>query len=259
MRGPGATSLLRSGGLFLATLLLVSCASTASRAEVSIREPVSRPPELVVLVHGMGRTPLSMVPLARTLEHAGYRVLNWGYSSTCCGIDELGAQLQRDLEAHPAWGSTRVHFVGHSLGSVLIRWVLARPERPAAMGHVVMLAPPNQGSHAADRLSSGLGWLLKPLPELRTDAMRSASSLAIPEEIPVGVIAGRYDGKVSVEETYLPGMDARVVVPATHSFLMFRQDVRRLVVDFLREGRFDAHPGGTTPSPTSRSGLSWTL
>lgn len=55
--------------------------------------------ELVVLVHGMGRTPLSMWPVQRNLERAGYRVINWGYSSYCCTIAELGTQLREDLDA----------------------------------------------------------------------------------------------------------------------------------------------------------------
>jgi alpha-beta hydrolase superfamily lysophospholipase len=35
--------------------------------------------ELVVLAHGLGRTPASMWWLARSLRARGYRVLNWGY------------------------------------------------------------------------------------------------------------------------------------------------------------------------------------
>ena len=47
-----------------------------------------------MLVHGMGRTPFSMLPLERDLEDAGYRVMSFGYSSYCCTIAELGARLR---------------------------------------------------------------------------------------------------------------------------------------------------------------------
>lgn len=224
----------------LAVLLLLgaACAPAAGRGSVAAvppAEPQAR--ELVVLVHGLGRTPVSMLPLEWMLERAGYRVLNWGYSSTCCGTVELGARLRHAVE-EAAGDAGRVHFVGHSLGNILIRRVLAEGELRIPTGRVVMLAPPNQGSRAADRLAGSLGWLLRPLPELRTGAARGAA-LAVPDEVEVGVIAARYDGKVSVAESRLEGMDGHVVVPATHTFLMFRADVHRLVLGFLREGRFD--------------------
>lgn len=40
-------------------------------------EPPGDRRELVVLAHGMGRTPASMWWLARTQRAEGYRVLNW--------------------------------------------------------------------------------------------------------------------------------------------------------------------------------------
>jgi hypothetical protein len=54
----------------------------------------------------------------------------------------------------------------------------------------------------------------------------------------VGVIAGRYDGKVTVDETRLPGATASIVIPAAHTFIMNRRDVRRLIDTFLEQGRF---------------------
>lgn len=234
----------------LLLLLAASCAPAAVRGSAAGVPAPSPERELVVLVHGMGRTPLSMVPLERRLERAGYAVLNWGYSSTCCDIAELGARLRRAVEAHPAAGG-RVHFVSHSLGGILVRRVLAEDDLPFATGRVVMLAPPNQGSRAADRLAPALGWLLRPLPELRTAAMRSAPLLAAAPEVEVGVIAGRYDAKVSVAESRLEGMDAHAVVPATHGFLMFRADVQRLVLEFLRDGAFSAPPAAATSPPAA--------
>jgi pimeloyl-ACP methyl ester carboxylesterase len=227
--------------VFLTMLMLLASASYAPasvRLAASVPEPAAKPRELVVLVHGMGRSSFSMIPLSWTLQRAGYDVLNWGYSSTCCGISELGSQLQRDLRERPDFGATRVHFVGHSLGNIIIRWVLAHEESSDLAGRVVMLAPPNQGSRAADRFTPSLGWLLRPLPELRSHAMRSSTSYMLPREIDVGVIAGRFDGKVSVDETRLDGMDAHVVVSAAHPFLMLRSDVHQLVLDFIRDGEF---------------------
>ncbi|CAN5642055.1 hypothetical protein BH23GEM6_BH23GEM6_19170 [soil metagenome] len=227
--------------VYLTIILLVlsaSCAPASVHLPAAAPEPAAKPRELVVLVHGMGRSSLSMVPLSWTLRRAGYDVLNWGYSSTCCGISELGSQLQHDLHEYAGPGAARVHFVGHSLGNIIIRWVLANEDSSNFAGRVVMLAPPNQGSRVADRYTTSLGWLLKPLPELRSDAMRSSTSFMLPYAVDVGIIAGRYDGKVAVEETRLEGMDAHVVVSAAHPFLMLRSDVHQLVLDFIRDGEF---------------------
>jgi pimeloyl-ACP methyl ester carboxylesterase len=195
------------------------------------------PGEVVVLVHGLGRTRLSMELMERALEREGYRVLNWGYSSTCCGIAELGTRLAEALRDLEATRPERVHFVGHSLGNLVIRWALANAPPDLPLGRMVMLAPPNRGAEAADRFTPYLGWLLDPLPELRTGAGGIAATLP-PPSVETGVIAGAYDAKVSVAETRIDGIADHVVVPSAHTFVMNRRDAQRHTVRFLRTGRF---------------------
>jgi triacylglycerol lipase len=207
-------------------------AQTAPRAEGE------KSRELVVLVHGMARSPVSMMPLAWALKREGYEVMNWGYSSTCCTIAEIGQQLSAALADRDTASFDRIHFVGHSLGTVVIRWLLTQPNNFPKAGNVVMLAPPNQGSNLADR-SQRWSWMLKPLPELKTVASSTARTLGVPRDVKIGVIAGEFDGKVSVEETHIEGEAAHVVVPAHHSFLMLRKDVRELTLDFLRNSSFN--------------------
>ena len=194
--------------------------------------------ELVVLVHGMGRSRISMLPLAWFLKRAGYRVLNWGYSSTRFTIPQLGTQLQQHLRQHRYSDVRRIHFVGHSLGTVITRWVLAHDPLVQRAGRVVMIAPPNRGSLKADRAARRWGWLLKPIAELTTMPTSPARTLVVPANVAVGVIAGQFDGKVSVEETHMAGQADHVVVPARHTFLMLRKDVRDLTLRFLRTGNF---------------------
>lgn len=192
--------------------------------------------ELVILVHGMGRSPASMWLLARRLEADGYRVLNFGYPSTRGTVTELGARLGRRA-AQRTGGAPRVHFIGHSLGNIVIRSMLAQAP-PERVGRVVMLAPPNQGSAAADRWARHLGGVMPAIRELRTALESTARTLALPEGVEVGIIAGARDRKVRVAETQLPGARDHVVVNGFHSFLMNRTDVHRLIVRFLRQGRF---------------------
>lgn len=193
------------------------------------------PREMVVLVHGMGRTSLSMVPMGRALERAGYRVLYVGYSSQGPGVAEIGAALAAEVDAELARApAPRVHVVGHSLGTVATRWMLTH-DPPPVPGRVVMLAPPNRGSRAADRLADAVGWMLPPIRELRTTG-GPAADLGVPDGVEVAVIAGDRDGKVSVEETCLAGA-AHAVVPSGHTWIMARPRVIGRVRAFLATGR----------------------
>lgn len=220
--------------LAISLILFLSGCNTAK----DVAGSGTRPGELVVLVHGMGRTPVSMSLLARALKREGYHVLNWGYSSRCCSVAQLGQRLTVDLRAYRGSEWDRVHFVGHSLGTVIIRWVLANDTISQRVGRVVMLAPPNQGSHKADLTAKRFGRFLKPLPELQTTPTSTARLLVVPSHVAVGVIAGKYDGKVSIAETHLKGEAAHIIVPASHSFLMLRSDVKTLTIRFLRTGSF---------------------
>lgn len=255
LRGAAATAALVAGSAMLPRLAAASWTDAAMDPRTHVLPhsrtlpmrrasalTLSTPPapddtrELVFLVHGLGRTPISMYLLARRLEHAGYRVANWGYWSTTGTVQDLANALHARVGAL-AGAAPAVHFVGHSLGNIVIRCLLAHHDRHRP-GRVVMLAPPNQGSTTADRYARWMGWLLPYLHELRTDTASTARTLRLPEGVDVGIIAGQRDGKVRVAETRLDGARDHTVVPATHTFLMNRPDVHRLIIGFLRDGAF---------------------
>ena len=213
----------------------INAAAYGTRGLNVPRQPNAR--DLVVLVHGLGRSRCSMVGLAYTLKRGGFRVLNWGYSSTRFQIAELGKRLQSVVQSQRGTAGC-IHFVGHSLGNIIVRWALTQGSPPADVGRVVMIAPPNQGARAADRFAPWLGWWLRPLREIGTDSLSTALQLPVPEQVDIGVIAGSRDGKVSVAESHLAGESDHIVVRSAHTFVMFRTDVRRLTLRFLREGRF---------------------
>jgi hypothetical protein len=190
----------------------------------------------VVLVHGMGRTPVSMAPLGRWLNRHGFATRNWGYWSYRLTLAALADQLSERLSTL-AREASRIHFVTHSLGGILVRTALsARPLTNA--GRAVMLVPPNQGSTAADRWSPYLGRIMPPIRDLRTAGDALVHTLPPPSQLEVGVIAGARDGKVSVAESHLPGARDHVVLPCRHSLIMHRSDVRELTLRFLRTGSF---------------------
>ena len=222
-RPPVASAMRRAALLF--SLALSACAGS---------RPAEPPRELVVLVHGMGRSALSMAPMEYALRRAGYRVLNVGYSSQGPGVAEIGAAIAAEVAAETdRQPAPRVHWVGHSLGTVAVRWVLANAP-PDAPGRAVFLAPPNRGAASADRLARWVGWALPPIRDLRTTG-GPAAELALPPGAEVAVIAGDRDRKVSVAETCIEGAD-HAVVPSGHTFIMARPSVRRMVRAYLATG-----------------------
>lgn len=200
--------------------------------------------ELVVVLHGMGRTSRSMRPVELALREAGFDVLNIGYSSYCCSIPELGAAVQREIAAQRRPQHARVHFVGHSLGNIIARWVVAQDDAPPGLGRLVMLAPPNQGARMANRFSGIAGWLLEPIDELRADSAATVRRIPTPAGVEIGVIAGRDDSTVRIEETHVAGETAHIVVKGNHTFIMREPEVQRLAVEFLKSGRFTPPAAG---------------
>lgn len=219
-----------------------------------MRHATADAPETVVLLHGLAMRPWVMGRLAWTLRTAGYRVLNLAYPSRTQPLARLAAEhLPACLAACGAARAPRLHFVAHSMGSLVLRH-FCRDRRPANLGRIVMLGPPNQGSAAADvafrhRL---LRALLGPnLPALGTGRAGIAATLG-PVDYPVGIIAGRgavnplfgavlgagHDGAVSVAATRLAGMSDHLIVPHSHTVMLWRGLVCRQTLAFLRHGRF---------------------
>jgi hypothetical protein len=230
--------------LFLTVLPAGTAAAVALPAAprpAEVAEDGSPPPhDVVLLVHGMGRTRFSMAPMASALENAGFEVVNFGYPSRSATVADLAEGLARRIAREEAReGVARVHLVGHSLGTILIRWVLAN-RRPEDLGRVVMLAPPNRGSRRADMAAPWLTWLSAPLPELTTSDTSTVRLIPTPPDVPIGIIAGVHDGTVPVTQTFLDGpcLCDHVVVPYGHTFIMRHRLVHELTVSFLTNGSF---------------------
>jgi pimeloyl-ACP methyl ester carboxylesterase len=223
-----------------AALLLAASVSHADAAPRAKQPLPADSRELVVVLHGLGRSPISMRPITRALQAAGYDVMPFGYSSYCCAIPAIVADLRAALHSRMGPEHARVHFVGHSLGNILVRYLLASDSAPPRVGRVVMLAPPNQGALRADRMTPVVGWLLKPTPELRVDSTATVRGIPPVRGVEIGVIAGRDDDTVKLPETHLAEEKEHIVVEGGHTFIMNRRDVRALTIAFLRNGTFGA-------------------
>jgi len=218
------------------------------------------PKGLVIVLHGIACTAWFMRAVTKTLENSGYTVLAIDYPSTKLSMADCVAQvILPQVQAAIERSNTPqpVHFVGYSIGGLLIRQLLAA-YRPPTLGRVVMLGTPHQGSEVADFLVKypiarelyhkffGIAGA-----ELTTTVVKQ--NFQQPIDYPLGIIAGNRfwdplsgywllprpnDGKVSVASTKLPEMADHIVLPTSHTGMVYNQKALHQMVYFLEEGCF---------------------
>jgi len=239
------------------------CAVMAAVAFASIPGEAAQNIDCVVLLHGLGRTTLSMKRLEWSLQSRGYQVLNLSYPSTRLPIERLAreyvAPAVRRMESR---SGGKIHFVTHSQGGIVLRQFLAE-NSPINLGRIVMLAPPNGGSEVADRLKDWFiyRWFAGPGGQQLGTRPEDLPRRLGPAKCPLGVIAGDRsfnpffswwlpgpdDGKVSVASTRIEGMTDFVVLHASHTWLMCRRPVLDQILSFLETGRFMRRDSAPTP------------
>lgn len=211
----------------------------------------------VVLLHGIGLNHLYMASLERYLQKAGYDTLNIHYPSVKENIGSLTVWLAERLEELEVWQNAQsVHFVGHSMGGLVIGGYLQNNKHciPAdKMGRVVMLGTPHHGSEIADFLQQNplYKWGFGPAGQELT-LMARAQEQIVPW-YDLGIIAGTKngyhplgmlcingvnDGCVSLESTKLEGMRDHISLPVMHVSLAWSPAVHRQVRHFLKNGEF---------------------
>lgn len=202
--------------------------------------------DAVVLIHGMGRTQLSMWLLARRLARAGYQCHHFQYVAALNqSIMDMGASLVNFLVEKV--DASRYHLVGHSLGGVIIRAGFKKGY-PEGLGKVVMLATPNRPSQLARQLRDrGAFRIFSGRAGQELGSEEFFKDLPIPS-VPFGVIAGNVgqkltfdednDGIVKVSTTKLEGMADFTTVPRIHTFIMNGPDTAAHCEHFFAKSCF---------------------
>ena len=154
----------------------------------------------------------------------------FSYRSVRDDLSANAASLSRFLAAR---AGARIDLVAHSLGGLVVLRMLALHPDPRVR-RVVLLGSPCAGSHCASVLFG-----LPLMPAIVGRSMREALAIPswpLPTGVEIGVIAGRRsvglgriipglplpnDGTVAVAETALAGARDRLVLPVSHSEMLF--------------------------------------
>ena len=190
-----------------------------------------------------------MFVLARRLRRRRFTVHAFSYPSVRADLAANAARLARFLDALDAG---TVHLVGHSLGGILIRALFHfHPNRKP--GRIVTLATPHGGSRVAQHLSRHALWrraMGKGVAQLLAGVAQTWSSP--PREI--GTICGTRsiglgrllyhglprpnDGLLTVKESAYPPAHEHLVLPVSHTGMMFSRTAAEQVANFLMTGKF---------------------
>lgn len=186
----------------------------------------------ILLIHGLSRTPLSLLGLEKSLQQTGIATEQFSYLAVTETFDRIVERLRSRLQALADQGNYGI--VAHSLGGLLTRVALGLgsirlPE------HIVMLGTPNQLPRLAPH-----AWRL--LPPFRWWTGQCGYNLTNPDffaslpqlKSPYTIVAGTggyrgflspfgdepNDGIVALQETRLGDGDRLIKLPVMHTFMM---------------------------------------
>lgn len=203
----------------------------------------------VVLVHGLWLPSWTMAFLAYRLRRAGFATAIFPYPTVKRSLAENAAALAAFVRPYTAHGP--VHYVGYSLGGVVLR-ALCAAHPFSCHTRVVTLGSPHQGSAAARSLARfalgrrmlgrSIGDVCAHLPAGWPPAVGAWGTIAGSLEVGLGRAIARLDtpndGTVAASEARLPWAVDHVVVPVTHLGMLVSPTVAAQVIRFLQQGRF---------------------
>lgn len=205
----------------------------------------------VVFVHGLWLTGVESTLLRRRLaSNLDCITYTYRYPSVSASMRDI---VDRLGEFTSSLNASTVHFVGHSLGGiVLLRFFEQASTVPP--GRIVLLGSPIRGSRAAHHVARWpLGAAIMgrnieaevlKAPERRWDRQREVGVIAGDLSLGLGRLFGELgrpnDGTICVEETELPGAADRIVLPVSHTGILFSVEAARQTAAFLATGRFNA-------------------
>lgn len=209
-------------------------------------EPLGAQRLRVLFIHGMGRTPLSGLPILLQLRARGYAVEVFAYSTALHGFASIRDRLRDRIQGLAARGPYAL--IGHSLGGVLLRSALpALPQGTPLPEQIFLLGSPVRSARLARRLCGNLlyraatgdcGQLLACDARMEAIGPTAARTLAIIGTSGLRATRSHFgaepnDGIVALSELRAPWITEECHVPVVHTFLPSSQRVAELLLERL--------------------------
>lgn len=189
----------------------------------------------VWILHGFAASPIWVRPLAKKLQRLGWNAQCYRYPSWVSSIEREGERFADFLKKQYQRDSKPIHLIGHSMGGLVAR--VAINHLPSdAIGKLVMICTPNQGSHIASRVHRWLGPFFPMLSQM-SDEQGSFVKRLPPPKVPYAIVAADGDLVVRPDSTRVSGDEPWLRVPGMHSAAVWRDDVAKAVDSFLRNGK----------------------
>ncbi len=199
-----------------------------------------------LFVHGMGRSPVSAIPLLWRLKRQSISPSWFFYSVTFQNFPSITQRLQKKIVAIAQKGDYVL--IGHSLGGVLIRNALASlPEGTKLPDRVFLLGSPVRASRIATALRHNVLYRLATRDCGQLLASEERMKNVPPSSIPTTSIVGTRtlfglsqlfgdeinDSIVSHSEVTADWISEELHVPVIHSVLPWNRQVSQLVIERL--------------------------
>jgi pimeloyl-ACP methyl ester carboxylesterase len=183
------------------------------------------------------------------LRSRGFIVHAFSYPSVRADLRANAERLARFLAA---LDTGTVHLVGHSLGGILIR-ALFHYSPPRQPGRLVTLGAPHGGSRVAQHLNrhafwrwamgKGVAQLLAGEPQHWPPPAREFGAICGTRSFGLGRFLYRglprpNDGLLAVKESAYPPAQEHLVLPVSHTGMMFSRTAAEQVANFLMTGSF---------------------
>jgi alpha-beta hydrolase superfamily lysophospholipase len=207
--------------------------------------------DIVVLLHGFMRTGRNMAFLSGHFNNAGYRTLSPNLPLYYKSLDECTAAFERFF-FDEAGNYGHVHFIGHSMGGLIIRNFLSR-NNVVNSGRSVLIGTPNQGSDLVgivEKYAPFIMKVIKPYIALRPGGPAIPPPINFPSP-EIGAIAGNKsnlilsrlmsrdnDGRVAVAAVPFEGMKDFIVLPYNHDEIHHKKETAILIMNFIKTGSF---------------------
>jgi pimeloyl-ACP methyl ester carboxylesterase len=204
----------------------------------------------VVFVHGLFLNGAEFGLMRRRLHaERGFDSRRFSYPTVRGSLEKTLDHLERFVKGLDA---EQIHFVGHSLGGIVLSRYFEHAKDPR-IGRVVMLGTPLCGSRSAQAVARHAFLRRVVGPLVARELVDTCEPRHWDGAHPLGLIAGTRpmglgqffakfdedcDGTIGVSETKLPGHSAHITLPVSHMGMLLSADVAHEVGEFLANGRF---------------------